>query len=345
MSASRRKAIVRGALPYVAFAVVAIGVINFFWFMSETIPLQLIPQDSHELDGHFFMWSKNSGGYVELSRSFWEWVRFHSATVFLTWPLVMLAAGYLVFTRLSGIAAGQASPVVSPNRVRQVRDSGPLLASARSSGLIGHVWFSRPLLRIHVYPGGILAKPLFIAERAVLAGEITAVKLGGGLSAQSVPDKWPTLGFSVAEVSPSFRVRGPFVQIDHAGAGMASPLVISGSGIWDVAQEIRMLADASRGISPASGQASATEKTSMAPSGIEASTEPQTLIAQGARRENLPAVVKAGLAILGVIVSAALVWFGITWAIPQLGPFGLVWTAAVVLILAANVWRWARSGK
>jgi hypothetical protein len=74
------------------------GMLNFVWIMSETLPLNLIPEESRVIGGHYFMWSKTNGGYIEVSRSFWEWVRFPDAISFLTWPLVMLAGGYLAFT-------------------------------------------------------------------------------------------------------------------------------------------------------------------------------------------------------------------------------------------------------
>jgi hypothetical protein len=34
----------RKALPYLAFAVVLLGALNFLWFMAETLPLNLLPQ-------------------------------------------------------------------------------------------------------------------------------------------------------------------------------------------------------------------------------------------------------------------------------------------------------------
>lgn len=77
----------------------------------------------------------------------------------------------------------------------------------------------------------------------------------------------------------------------------------------------------------------------MSSSGMQAKAAAQAEIAQGARREHIPAVIKAGLEILGIIVGVALLWSGIAWAIPQLGLFGVAWTAGVVLILAANARR------
>jgi hypothetical protein len=242
MTSAKPKATIGTALPYLAIAVVALGFLNFLWFMSETLPLNLIPSDGQVTGGHYFLWSKTNGGYVEVSRSFWEWVRFHEPTVFLSWPLVMIAMGYLVFAQLSGKMVGHTSRAVASERVRQVRDSGPAVASTRTAGLIGKVSFSRPLVRIEVYPAGIVIKPLFMPERAILASEISAVTPKGGLSAQSVRDGRLVLGYGVAEVPSSYRPRGQYVEIEHAGVGMASPVVILGSGNWEIAQAISRVA-------------------------------------------------------------------------------------------------------
>jgi hypothetical protein len=337
MTAPSLKARIGVALPYVAFAALALGMINFVWIMSETLPLNLIPSDGQVVGGQYFMWSKTHGGYVEVSRSFWEWVRFHDKTFFLTWPLVMLAGGYLVFTQLSSKAGGVLSPILTSERVRQVRGSGPLLASTPSAGLIGRVWLSRPLLRVQVYPAGIVVKPLFMRERAMLAAEIGGVTPKGGLSAASVSDKHLILGFGVSQVSATYQPRGPFVEIEHSGAGMASPLVISGSGNWDIAQAISKVAGAARATSAASVLVTAQE-TAQRSSMIETKAIAQGG-PQGAKPQHLAAPTEMGLAIVGFIVSGWLVWSGITWAIPQLGLPGVVWTAVVLFITAWNARR------
>lgn len=333
MTAARLKARIGIALPYLAFAVLAIGMINFLWFMSETLPLNLIPSEGQVVGGHYFLWSKTQGGLVEVTRSFWEWSRFHEKSVFVSWPLVMLALGYLVFARLGSRVGGARSPILASKRVRLVRDSGPLVVSTRSAGLIGRAWFSRPLLHIWVYPGGIVVKPPLMAGRAILAAEISSVTPMGGLSARSVPDRHPVLGFGVAEVSPTYQPRGQFVQIEHDGAGMASPLVLVGSGNWDTAQAIGRIADAAGGTSAARILTPA-EEAPMPSSASEPNA--QGVAAQRGRWHHLPDPIELGTAILGAIISVAMLWFGIAWLIPQLGLFGVVWTAGIVLILALN---------
>jgi hypothetical protein len=44
-------------------------------------------------------------------------------------------------------------------------------------------------------------------------------------------------GLAVQEVPTRFRPRGPFLEIDHDGRGMATPLRLEG-GRWDVAEAI-----------------------------------------------------------------------------------------------------------
>jgi hypothetical protein len=86
---------VRALLPYLAFAVVAIGALNFIWFFSETAPTGLIPSNARMIDGQYVLRSKSAGGYVEVEHSFWECVQLHSVTVFASWLFVMLSAWYL----------------------------------------------------------------------------------------------------------------------------------------------------------------------------------------------------------------------------------------------------------
>jgi hypothetical protein len=338
MNAARLRARIGPALPYLALAALAIGMINFLWLLSETLPLNLIPSDGHVTGGHYFLWSKTNGGYVEVSSSFWEWVRFHDASFFMTWPMVMLAGGYLVVAQLQTKMGGNMSPILASERVRHVRTSGALLASTRSAGLIGNVWLSRGLVRIQVYPAGIVLKPVFSAERAILATEIGAVTPKGGLSARSVRSKFPALGFGASEVPSTYHPRGPLVEIEHTGVGMASPLELVGSGNWDIAQAIGRVADAARGTS-AANVLTPPQEAPMPSSVSDSNATAKGGAAQRGRWQHLPAPIELGLAILGAVIGVAMLWFGIAWFIPQLGLFGVVWTVWIVVILALNARR------
>jgi hypothetical protein len=328
----------RKAAPFLAFAVLALGVLNFLWFMSETAPLNLIPSDGRVIDGQYYLWSKTHGGYVAVSASFWQWVRFHEPTVFLSWPLVMVAGGSLVFTRLSGRIGGPGQ-IESARRVQSVRDSGPLLASVRSAGVIGRIWFSRPLLRVEAYPGGFVIKPVFMAERAVLTSEVRAVESGGGLSPEA-GTRGPVLGVGVAELSAAYRPNGPFVRIDHDGVGMASPIVIVGSGNWPLTQA---LPHAANGAADPSSPDYGTRASGSAEVDAGATSGQPISTIGGVGRPGLPSSIELGGAVLSMVVCGALLWFGITVAIPQLGLFGLFWTVFLVAIIAANLRRvWVR---
>lgn len=311
----------RGALPYLALAVVALGVLNFLWFMTETLPLNLIPSDRQVVDGHYFLWSKIHGGFVEVARDTYAWLPLHEASVFLSWPLVIIAGGALVFLYFSSRIAGTLPRAEAVGRAAQVRLSGPVMVSARMAGTIGVVFFSRPLLRVDVHPAGIVVKPPFLPERAILASEITAVEPGGGLSDRSKPETGPVLGVGASEVSKSFRPRGPYLRIDHAGVGMATPLTLIG-GRWDVAAAILQIAG------------------SDGPATTSLATQPG--IPGGSP---LPRGIQAGFLVLGVVVTAVLVWSGITFAIPQSGLFGVLWTVGLIVILAVNVRRYVRDSR
>jgi len=306
----------QGALPYIAFAVLALGVLNFLWFMTETLPLNLIPSEGRVVDGHYFLWSKIHGGFVEVGRDTYGWLRLHETSVFLSWPLEMLAGGALVFLYFSRRVAGTLPPAAAFGRAAQVRLSGPALASARTAGTIGVVFFSRPLLRVDVHPAGILVKPPFLSERAILASEISAVEPGGGLSEQSNPERGPVLAVGASEVAPTFRPRGPFLRVDHAGVGMATPLTLIG-GRWDVAAAILQIAGPDR-------LATQTPVTQRATPG----------------QSSLPTGIRGASLVLGFLVTGVLVWSGITFAIPQFGLPGILWTVALIVILAINVRRY-----
>ena len=312
----------RGQLvPYVAFGIVALGVVNFLWFMAETLPLNLIPSDHRIIDGHYYLWSKLHGGLVEVGQQAYRWLPVHEAILFLSWPLVMLAGGTLVFRHLARRIAGSSAVDSAGNRSALVRLSGPALASARTGGTIGRIWFSRPLLRVHVHPGGVVVKPPFLSERAILASEITAVTPDGGLSEKSTPSDGPVLGVGVSEVSTTYRPRGPFLRVDHAGVGMATPLVIAG-GRWDVAEAFLSIAGPTPETPP-----------------------PGVVLAMTTADTGLPVGIQRAGQILGVVVAVVLIWAGITFAIPQLGLPGVAWTAGLIAIVVINVRKYVLNSR
>jgi hypothetical protein len=70
------------------------------------------------------------------------------------------------------------------------------------------------------------------------------------------------------------------------------------------------------------------------------SIPPPVGLAPGPRRaDNLETI----LGTFGVLVCATMIIVGVLWAIPQLGPFGFVWTAVAIGITAVNARRWWRA--
>jgi hypothetical protein len=246
--------------------------------------------------------------------------------VFLTWPLVMIAGATLVFRIFGSRISGDQGATGDAERCALVRSSGPPIASARMAGAIGTTWFSRPLLRVAVHTGGIVVRPALMAERAILASEIRRVTPSGGLSTGSSPDAGPVLGVAVREVSEGYRPRGPYLELDHDGRGMATPLRLEG-GRWDVAQAIEAI------------RPSAVSAVDRSPDAASADLRSDQGTDRARERDGLPIWVwRAGIA-LGVVVTAALIWSGITVAIPQLGGVGVLWTIGVIAIGGINLRR------
>ncbi|HET7030609.1 MAG TPA: hypothetical protein VFI34_08865 [Candidatus Limnocylindrales bacterium] len=311
----------RAAVPYLAFAIVALGVLNFLWFMAETVPLNLISSNSRVVDGHFFLWSKIRGGLVEVPESTYRWLPVHEASFFLSWPLVMgsaLVLGIRIFGRQ---VAGTAGPTGDARRVAAVRASGPPITSARMAGSIGSVWFSRPLLRVDVHPAGIVVRPALTAERAIDAGEIREVTPSGGLGPTSHEAGGRVYGLAVREVPARVAPRGPFLTVEHEGVGMATPLRLDG-GRWDVADAIQAIAREGAGRQGMPDRGEALDPSDRSDG-----------------REGLPRNVTWGGIVLGFVVTVSLILFGLTFAIPHLGPFGIFWTLGLVAIAGFNVRR------
>jgi hypothetical protein len=78
-----------------------------------------------------------------------------------------------------------------------------LLASGRLGGLIGQFRLSGPLLKVSVYPAGLLVQPIFQRTHTILASEIVDV--------------------AIRRVFPSRHV-----VIRHRAVDLSSPLVLSG---------------------------------------------------------------------------------------------------------------------
>jgi hypothetical protein len=98
-------------------------------------------------------------------------------SVFITHPLGMAGMGYLLFTWIFPRALRRGSEEEHAERVRSIEEHGGSLAAGRYSGLIGSASFREPLLKVTVYPTGVVIKPIFMHVLALALNEITAVRL------------------------------------------------------------------------------------------------------------------------------------------------------------------------
>ena len=192
--ARSRLALLAKYAPYLGVVAVFVAFANFAWMMWEvsTIGDAL---NGHQADGHYFV--RNKPGFTEVSQATWNWLALHQASVFVTHPLGLLGvAWYTIARKRSGEISPGLSPAEISARVREVRESGPMLATASGPGL------RLPPIRLTVYPGGMVIKPTFGSEHSILFDEIDSVTPGLNLGLQSV-------------------------QIWHDGVDFASPLVVS----------------------------------------------------------------------------------------------------------------------
>jgi hypothetical protein len=196
------------ALPYVAAAAIVVGFVNFFALLiaSETI-YRTDPATS-------------------------DWARVHGASVVLTHPLAMAGMAYLLFRfTFPGMMSGRLTQEASSDRARSIRASGALIAGDRSAAKLGDLNLSGPMLRISVYPGGVVIKPAFMRERTILRTEIRSVTAKHGLL-------------------------GSKVEIVHAGADVGSPVILTGSPDRPIVRAMRAIHAKPRGtpdvVAPAS---------------------------------------------------------------------------------------------
>jgi hypothetical protein len=188
-----RRALLAKCAPYLVIVAIVVAFANFAWVMWEISSIG-DAQNGRQADGHYFVWNKP--GFTEVSQATWNWLRLHQASVIVTHPLGILGGWYMVARKRSGEISSGLSPAEISARIREVRESGPMLATASGPGL------RLPPIRLTVHPGGIVVKPTFGSEHSILVEEIDNVTPGLNLGLQSV-------------------------VIWHAGVDFISPLAIS----------------------------------------------------------------------------------------------------------------------
>jgi hypothetical protein len=139
--------------------------------------------------------------FVAIVVGFGNYFWFHEPSLFITHPLALVGIGYLLVRQsFPPPLEGAGAAVLNRQRVQQIEQSGPLIASVRCGGSLGQVRLGWPLLKASVHPGGLLIKPVFMSPRAILAAEV-----------------------SRAYIQRSFLSGRPLV-IDHVAMGLRSPI-------------------------------------------------------------------------------------------------------------------------
>lgn len=311
------------ALPYIATAAVVIGVVNFFWFMAESLG----PGDAFQgkiVEGHYFL--GNKGTFTEVDQAAWQWSLVHGASMFVTHVVAMIGGAFLVLRRsfpaqMAGSAA--ADPELARRRIDLVRGSGGLLARESMGGRVGPVRMTAPLLEVSVYPIGLIIRAKLMSEHAILASEIVGIRERRSLLQNGL-------------------------EIEHLGMGSRSPLVLYRAIDDPIVIAIRgMVADQARAVVPVVGR---LPEPSPASPGLPSplpnpapEAEPQLVAGWTRGPANEPAMpgleprwLGTVLELLGLCVGLLLLGAGLLWAIPKLGGIGLLWTVAVSAILAWN---------
>jgi hypothetical protein len=200
-------AVVTGAIVVVAIAnFVAVWVTQAVFGRGDM---------SYEYAGHFFLWY--GGHFREVSETVWQFSRFVTQTMLLTWPLMFLAGLSFVLAEARRALAGRLGSSASKERAALARSLGRPIASRRVAGSIGRVDFSGPLLKVTVYPEALVVKPWLLPAHSILASEIRDVRTGR-------------------------RSRHDYIEVNHDGEDMPSPVALWESGEAPLGAAIRTIA-------------------------------------------------------------------------------------------------------
>ena len=331
---------IAAALPYLATAAIVIGFINFFWFIGESISMGDASQ-GRIVDGHYFL--GNKGTFTEVTKAAWDWSVFHGASIFITHPLALVSMGYLSLRKafpatMAGSVAFNSE--IGRQRIELVRSSGPATAEETMGGRVGPLTMTAPLLKIWVHPKGLIVRAILGNEHAILAAEV--VHLG--------------------KRRVFFREA---VEIEHLGMGSKSPLVLYRSIDDPIVSAIRRVIAAEAAAPVPLGN---EEAAAPAPPSVEPAPFPPTpalLSAEdkparspwrlpgwqisrdmpGPSEPAIPGIdprLSTVLEVAGLAVGVVLLIMGVAYAIPKLGPFGVIWTIGVAAILAYNGRRFMR---
>ena len=105
------------------------------------------------------------------------------------------------FGRLGRPFARFSVPKDTPARIAAVRASGPILANGHTAGSSSDFRASWLFLKAFVFPGGIILSMPAMSPRVILASE-------------------------VRRITEKRSIFGPRLEVEHAGVGTGSPLVL-----------------------------------------------------------------------------------------------------------------------
>jgi hypothetical protein len=245
------------------------------------------------------------GSYTEVSQTVWTLNRIHALLTMLSWPAVMLAMAFMVFRYAFPLAMGRRTGGQDDDsRVAGIRTSGAALWSGYPGGVAGGLNATMGMLGASLHPGGIVVLLRFMRPVAIPTEEIRSVRFGR-------------------------RLVSPTIVIEHDGVDVNSPLLLYGGPDSPQAQAIKAIFE--RAGRP---MADVTSSTSA----------PTPLTREAPSAAPRPAMPMRVLSLFGLAVGLGLVIYGLLVAIPQLGAFGIAWTAIGVVILIVNTTRFIRRG-
>ncbi len=162
----------RRILLVLAVLAIPVAFVNFFWVLADWGKLEGDASGGYQRDGHYFV--GNHGKYREVTQGEWTWSRMHTMSLLVTHPLAIAGGAYLLFMYVFPAAIGaKAEP--GEERVSDIVASGAPLLRARTGGLVGSVSMSVGLLRVEVYPGGVVLRPPFMKPLGLFLSDIRAI--------------------------------------------------------------------------------------------------------------------------------------------------------------------------
>jgi hypothetical protein len=164
----------RVVLTVLAYCCMIVAFVNFFAFYIDTGRLGGSAGNGYVRDGRYFVGAR--GGYTEVKEVEWRRSFIQGNSVYLTHLLGMFGIGYLLYTREFPPRMLRRSGPALAERVRSIEAGSAPLVVGRCGGHIGGVAFGGPILKVALYPTGVVIKPIFMRPIGVALNEVEAVR-------------------------------------------------------------------------------------------------------------------------------------------------------------------------